>query len=198
MMERMRRLKIMDPATPLIDELFPLPRDNMESVPPELFQEEREELTPEGARKAQNGILDRINEQVKEKSEGRLFAVIFVNGKQFKVTPGDIIVAQGIFAPTAMDQIRFQKILLVGGKDFTLVGSPLLDHDLVRVEGTVIEKTLSYTKIIFKMIKGKNFKRFRFTKTEYTMLRINLIELRQPLEAITSDTEKFIQQQPMI
>lgn len=50
---------------------------------------------------------------------------------------------------------------MVGGKDFTLLGCPLLDPDLVRVEATVIEKTLSHTKLKFRMLKRQNYRRMR-------------------------------------
>ena len=46
-------------------------------------------------------------------------------------------------------RIRLEKILLVGSSDFTLVGRPLLPRDLVNVEATVVEKSLSHKKINF-------------------------------------------------
>lgn len=132
------------------------------------------------------------------------------------------------------------QVLLVGSKDFTLIGCPLLDNELVRVEATVIEKTLSYTKLHFKMVKRENYRRlkckfqkknilwlfiylwtvsssannnscvecvvsmynffeillllvsrFPVLKTPYSMLRINLIQLMQPLNMIEkSDFEE--------
>jgi len=197
-LERERRLQILEPNSPVIDQEFPLPRDNKDKIPPGLFEEIPEELSPEEERKAQNVIVERINQQVKENSEGRLFAIVHINGKQFKVTPEDIITVQRSFLPTLGDQIRFQKVLLVGGKDFTLVGSPLLDQDLVRVEATVVEKTLSYTKITFLMQKRKSYRRYKFMKVEHAMLRINLIELMQPLEEITSDAHRFSQQEQFL
>ena len=37
------------------------------------------------------GVLDNINQQIAETSHGRLFAVIYINGRQFKVTTEDLI-----------------------------------------------------------------------------------------------------------
>lgn len=44
------------------------------------------------------------------KTEGRLFAVVHVNGKQFKVTPEDIIIVQNYFPPIVGEQIRLHKV----------------------------------------------------------------------------------------
>lgn len=47
---------------------------------------------------------------MKEQNEGRLFAVIQVMGKQYKVTAGDILVFEGYWAPTIGDKIRMEKV----------------------------------------------------------------------------------------
>jgi large subunit ribosomal protein L21 len=39
------------------------------------------------------------------------------------------------------------KVLLVGSSDFTVIGRPILNPHFVRVEGIVIEKTLSQTQM---------------------------------------------------
>lgn len=50
-------------------------------------------------------------------------------------------------------------MLLAGGSDFTLVGRPIVQKGLVKVEATVIEKTLSHTKTNFKKKRRKQYKR---------------------------------------
>ena len=39
---------------------------------------------------------------------------------------------------------------MVGGKDFSVIGKPMLSKQFVRVEATVVEKTLSNNVIIHK------------------------------------------------
>lgn len=51
-----------------------------------------------------------MNKLVKQQAEGRLFAVVQVMGKQYKVTAGDIIVLEGYWAPTIGDKIRMEKV----------------------------------------------------------------------------------------
>ncbi|CAG7816202.1 unnamed protein product [Allacma fusca] len=134
-------------------------------------QEDNEETTA-----ISKNVFENINQQIAERSHGRLFAVIQLAGKQFKVSQEDIIIVQGYWAPTVGDQIRLEKVLLAGSVDFTLLGRPMLPRDLVRIEATVIEKKLSYTKLRFLLIKRKNHRRLKFYKTPYTMVRINSIE----------------------
>lgn len=66
-------------------------------------------------------------------------------GKQYKITESDLIVLPGYWPPNIGDKVIFEKVLLVGGTDFTLVGRPMLHKDLVTVEATVVNKTLSNT-----------------------------------------------------
>lgn len=40
-----------------------------------------------------------------------------------------------------------KKVLLVGSSDFTIIGRPILSPHFARVEGIVIEKTLSQTQM---------------------------------------------------
>ena len=44
-------------------------------------------------------------------------------------------------------RIRLEKVLLVGSKDFTLIGRPFLPRDQISVEATVVEKTLTHKKV---------------------------------------------------
>ena len=44
-------------------------------------------------------------------------------------------------------RITLDKVTLVGSRDFTLLGRPVLPRDLVRVEATVVEKNLSKTEV---------------------------------------------------
>ena len=46
-------------------------------------------------------------------------------------------------------RIRLEKVLLIGAKDFTLFGRPFLPRDLVNIEATIVEKSLSHKKINF-------------------------------------------------
>ena len=52
-------------------------------------------------------------------------------------------------------RIKIEKVLLIGSKDFTLIGRPLLPRDLINVEATVVEKTLSHKKPSLRRTENK-------------------------------------------
>ncbi|XP_017107519.2 large ribosomal subunit protein bL21 [Drosophila bipectinata] len=127
-------------------------------------------------------ICERINQQVAKSEQGRLFAVVHLCGKQFKITPGDIILVEGYWPPTIGDEISLDKVLLAGAKDFTLVGRPILEPGLVSVKATVVEKTLTHTKTHFRKKRRKQYMRINFQRSPNTMIRINSIELARPVD----------------
>uniref|UniRef100_A0A1Q3FB87 Large ribosomal subunit protein bL21m n=1 Tax=Culex tarsalis TaxID=7177 RepID=A0A1Q3FB87_CULTA len=122
-------------------------------------------------------VVKAVNEQLATGSEGRLFAVVQLCGKQFKITSGDIIIVEGYWPPTNGDRIRLDKVLLAGGKDFSLIGRPLVPAGLVDVQATIIEKSLSHTKTHFRKKRRKQYMRINFFRAQQTMIRINSIEL---------------------
>jgi len=117
--------------------------------------------------------IDKINELISSEKTGRLFTVILMRGKQHKITTDDLMmVICDIGAPVG-ERIVLEKVMVVGSKDFTLMGRPLLPQGVVRVEATVLEKTLSRTKISQYFKKRKNYRKIKFKRAPWTLLRIN-------------------------
>ncbi|XP_069942675.1 large ribosomal subunit protein bL21m [Cherax quadricarinatus] len=129
-------------------------------------------------------VIQQVNSQINEHKHGRLFAVVFIQGKQHLVTSEDLVVVQGLFPPNIGDAIRMEKVLAVGGQDFTLLGRPLLSKDLVKVEATVVEKTLSHCRIYFYSKRRKNSRKTRFERQTLTMLRINCIDIMHRIDEV--------------
>nr|XP_054774628.1 39S ribosomal protein L21, mitochondrial-like [Lytechinus pictus] len=109
-------------------------------------------------------------------NQGRMFAIVYISGAQHKVTTGDLVLLQNHIKADVGDIIRLEKILLLGGDNFTLIGKPMLSLDTVRVEATVIEKTVSEKKVHFRFKRRKRFSSYRERQTDLTVLRINSIE----------------------
>ncbi|XP_014612081.1 PREDICTED: 39S ribosomal protein L21, mitochondrial [Polistes canadensis] len=149
----------------------PIPKHQVEV--PEI-DEEKEKIMKD--------VTKEINKQIAMDKVGRLFAVVHLCGKQFKITENDIIIIQGHWPPTIGDKIKLEKVLLVGGTDFTLIGKPILNGELVSINATVIEKTLSSTKYHFRMKKRKQYRRLNFYRTPHTMLRINTIDINGDID----------------
>ncbi|EDO38433.1 predicted protein [Nematostella vectensis] len=97
-------------------------------------------------------------------------------GRQFKITVNDTITINRIDAEMG-NKIRLEKVLLVGGENFTVIGRPLLERDLVTIFATVIEKTKTAKVIVFKKKRRKGYKRTRGHRQDITVLRINSILL---------------------
>jgi len=98
---------------------------------------------------------------------------------QHKITAGDLLCLNfDIGAPNGA-KVRLEKALLVGSKDFTLFGRPLLPRDLINITATVVEKSLSHTKVTYRKVRKAKFKkdRYRFNRNYNTTLRINSIDL---------------------
>lgn len=126
-----------------------------------------------------DGVLKTVNEAAKRND--RLFAVVHICGKQFKVTNNDLVLVDGYWPPNVGDRVKLQKVLLVGGKDFTLIGRPVLDPNAVNVTATVVDKDLSHTRTNFERVKRKQYMRINFVRKEITMLRINSVNVTRDI-----------------
>lgn len=132
-------------------------------------------------------IIENVNQKIAS-SAGRMFAVVHLCGKQFKVTAGDVIIVEGYWAPQNGDRIRLDKVLIAGGHDFSLIGRPLVQPGLVDVQATIIEKTLSHTRTHFKKKRRKQYMRINFQRLENTMIRINSIDIVKKVNEIAAKT----------
>ncbi|CAM1294518.1 MRPL21 (predicted) [Pycnogonum litorale] len=149
--------------------------------PLELIEKNKERCVPT-TESMPPDVLRNVNLQISERTHGRLFAVIYLASKQFKVTQDDLILVQQIYHADTGEKIILGKVLLVGSEDFTLLGRPILDTSLATVEATIIEKTYSQQKIVFYHEQRSLFERTYFHRNPYTILRINKIELKRPID----------------
>ena len=138
----------------------------------------------------QTNIISQVNSLVETNTQGKLFCVIFICGKQFKVSVDDLVVIRGYWPPNVGDKIRLEKILLVGSKDFTLLGRPILPLDQVAVYATVIEKTFSQLQTWFRYKPRKQYHRTHLDKTPLTYIRINSIDIIGKVNQL-GDTDGF-------
>ncbi|KRX62911.1 39S ribosomal protein L21, mitochondrial [Trichinella sp. T9] len=120
-----------------------------------------------------NEIIAEVNEQIKNHSHGRLFAIVKFGDEQFKVTEEDIIIVQGSYPFKVGDKIRLEKILCVGSIDFTLFGTPVLPKEKVAVNATVIEKTFSNVDVDFFFVRRKDIRRLSYATVDVTIVLVN-------------------------
>jgi large subunit ribosomal protein L21 len=122
-------------------------------------------------------VWSMVNDQIESNNYGRLFVVAMLGWHQHKLTAGDVLMVNHDVGAKPGQKIKLEKILLVGSKDFTLIGRPLLPRDLLSVEATVVEKNLSQTKICQKFRKRQSYLRHYYKREFQTTLRINHIEI---------------------
>lgn len=102
-----------------------------------------------------------------------MYAVIATGGKQYRVSPGDVIRVERLAAEEGTD-IEFDRVLMIGGEGGkSAIGSPT-------VAGTVKAKVRSigrHKKIsIIKMKRRKNYRRRAGHRQNYTEVEITDIE----------------------
>lgn len=82
------------------------------------------------------------------------------------------------------------QVLVAGGDDFSLIGRPILHDNLVDVQATVIEKTISHTRTNFKKKRRKQYMNIKFQRSANSMIRINSITVSGRLNEHKSDDGK--------
>lgn len=102
-----------------------------------------------------------------------MFAVTQIAGAQHKVMKDDIVLSEKLEDAKVGEQLIFDKILLVGTREYTAIGRPYLGT--ARVYATVEEQTLSNRIIVFKKKRRKNYKRTQGHRQQLTVLRIDKV-----------------------
>ena len=58
-------------------------------------------------------IISTINTEIAQESYGRLFAVVYLQAKQWRVTEGDIIMPNGTYHLALGQKIKLEKVRLI-------------------------------------------------------------------------------------
>jgi large subunit ribosomal protein L21 len=101
------------------------------------------------------------------------YAIISTGGKQFRVSPGDIVLIPLLKGKEAGDSVEFTEVLAAEDKDGMRMGSPILDG--ARVTGTVIANDRERKIIVFKFKRRKHYKRKQGHRQDYTAVKIDTI-----------------------
>jgi large subunit ribosomal protein L21 len=102
-----------------------------------------------------------------------MYAVIETGGKQYRVTPGDVIDVE--LTGTDEGTVKFDRVLLVSGDAGVSVGSPLVAGALVNAS---LVSAVRGPKIrVFKMKRRKQYRRTRGHRQDLQRVRIDEIRL---------------------
>lgn len=101
-----------------------------------------------------------------------MFAVIKTGGKQYTVSPEDIIKVEKLEGE-AGDTVVFDSVLLVGDEGNTQVGAPLVDGATVAAE--IVDQGRGRKIIIFKKRRRQNSRRRNGHRQHFTSVKITEI-----------------------
>lgn len=103
-----------------------------------------------------------------------MHAVIRTGGKQYRVTPGDVVTVERL-ADNAGATVTFDEVLMVSDGEQSLVGTPLLED--ASVTGTVAEQMRAPRVIVFKKKRRKNHRKRNGHRQQLTVVRITDINI---------------------
>ncbi|MCR4426920.1 MAG: 50S ribosomal protein L21 [Firmicutes bacterium] len=102
-----------------------------------------------------------------------MYAVIETGGKQYKVSPGQVVRVEKLDAVSG-GNVEFDRVLLVSGDSGVKVGKPTVEG--ARVTGVVVDHGKERKIIVFKYKPKKNERRRTGHRQPFTHVRIEAIE----------------------
>ena len=100
-----------------------------------------------------------------------MYAIIATGGKQYRVSEGDVIYIEKIYAQ--VDSTVSFDVLLVGNDGDVKIGTPVVEG--VKVEGKVVGQIRGEKIIVFKYKSKKNYRRKQGHRQPYTKVEITKI-----------------------
>jgi len=101
-----------------------------------------------------------------------MYAVIKTGGKQYRVSPGDVLVVEKLDGEPGKS-VAFGEVLMLGEGDAVTVGAPLVAG--ASVTATFIETRKGEKVKIFKKIRRQGYRRTRGHRQEESVLRVTAI-----------------------
>ena len=102
-----------------------------------------------------------------------MFAVVKTGGKQYRVSPGDVIRVERL-AAEAGALVELGEVLMLGGDGAGIeVGRPRIEG--AAVTATVLEQTRGDKILVFKKKRKKQYRRTAGHRQDYTAVRIDSI-----------------------
>ncbi|MCV6608091.1 MAG: 50S ribosomal protein L21 [Campylobacterales bacterium] len=102
-----------------------------------------------------------------------MYAVIKRDGKQYKVSEGDVVLFDKM-GKEPKDAVEFTEVIAVNNGKDAKIGTPLVDG--AKVVGEVINEGRGAKVVIFKKRRRKDSKQKRGFRRDFTRVRITKIE----------------------
>jgi large subunit ribosomal protein L21 len=101
------------------------------------------------------------------------YAVIRTGGKQYRVTPGDVIRVEKLEGEPGAE-VAFNEVLMTEDAGSVRVGTPLISG--ARVTGQVLQQGKAKKVLVFKKKRRKNYRRHQGHRQQFTAVRVTQIE----------------------
>ena len=102
-----------------------------------------------------------------------MYAVIKTGGKQYRVSPGDLLVVEKLPGDVGAE-VSFNEVLMLGDEGVAEVGAPLIDGAVVRA--TLVETRKGDKVKVFKKIRRQGYRRTKGHRQLETVLRVTGLE----------------------
>jgi len=105
-----------------------------------------------------------------------MYAVIETGGKQYRVTPGDVLDVERVDVPEESGALRFDRVLMVkgDGDDAARLGTPLVDG--AAVTATLVDEVRAPKIMVFKFKRRKGYRKLSGHRQDLMRVRIDAIE----------------------
>jgi large subunit ribosomal protein L21 len=101
------------------------------------------------------------------------YAIIRTGGKQFRVSPGDVVRVPTLADKNEGDAVEFNEVLAAGDGNGVRLGAPTVSGAVVT--GTVVKNGRGPKIIVFKFKRRKQYKRTKGHRQNYTAVKIESI-----------------------
>lgn len=98
-----------------------------------------------------------------------MFAIIVTGGKQYRVSPGDILRVERLPGERG-DEVSLKQVLLVAEDDNIQVGRPVLEN--AEVKGQILRQGKAKKIIVFKKKRRKKYRRKQGHRQLFTALQV--------------------------
>ncbi|TGW14820.1 50S ribosomal protein L21 [bacterium NHP-B] len=102
-----------------------------------------------------------------------MFAVVVTGGKQYRVSPGDVVSVEKLEADGA---VVFDHVLMVNDGKNTHIGAPKVDG--AEVKADVMENIRTDKVLVFKKKRRNNYRRLNGHRQSMTLVRVRDILLK--------------------
>jgi large subunit ribosomal protein L21 len=106
--------------------------------------------------------------------EATVYAIIQTGGKQYRVSPGDVLRVERLPGERG-DEVILDQVLLVADGDAVQVGQPLVPNATVRTQ--IVRQGKGKKILIFKKKRRKNYRRKQGHRQLFTALQVAEIVL---------------------